>query len=80
MATLYGTTAVARLLNMNPARLKRWCDYGHYEPDFKAVLGNKEYRLFSERDVEILAQILGKVNDGTPLRQIFNGGANYENN
>ena len=71
METLYGTVAAARLLQMNPARLKRWCDYGHYEPDFHAVLGNKEYRLFSERDIEILAQILGKVDNGTQLREVF---------
>lgn len=71
MATLYTTTAAARLLSMNPARLKRWLDYGYFVPDFKAISGSTEYRLFSEQDIQILRDILGRIDDGIPLGKAF---------
>ena len=71
MATLYSTTAAARLLNMKSARLKRWLDYGYFVPDFKAVSGSTEYRLFSEQDIQILRDILGRIDEGTPLGKAF---------
>ena len=71
MATLYTITAAARLLNMNPARLKRWLDYGYFVPDFKAVSGTTEYRLLSKQDIQILRDILGRIDDGIPLGKAF---------
>jgi DNA-binding transcriptional MerR regulator len=71
METLYGTKAAARLLTMNPARLKRWLDYGYFVPDFRAISGSTEYRLFSERDIQILRDILGRIEEGTPLGKAF---------
>lgn len=76
MATLYTTTAAARLLSMNPARLKRWLDYGYFEPDFTAVTGGSEYRLFSEQDIDILRDILGRIDKGIPLGKAFDNGGN----
>ncbi len=79
MTTLYTTTAAAKLLSMNPARLKRWLDYGYFEPDFTAVTGSSEYRLFSEQDIQILQDILGRIEEGMPLGKAFNdGGHEYE--
>jgi len=71
MTTLYTTKAAAGLLIMNPARLKRWLDYGYFVPDFKAISGSAEYRLFSERDIQILRDILGRIEDGIPLGKAF---------
>ena len=76
MATLYSTTAAARLLNINPARLKRWLDYGYFVPDFKAMSGSAEYRLFSEQDIHILRDILERIEKGVPLGKAFDNGGN----
>jgi DNA-binding transcriptional MerR regulator len=67
MQTVYSTTAAARMLDMNPARLKRWLDFGYFEPDFRAVVGSGNYRLFSEEDIRILREILGRIGEGIPL-------------
>jgi len=37
MTTIYATAEAARQLGMNPKRLKRWLDYGYFEPDYRAV-------------------------------------------
>jgi len=71
MTTLYTTTAAARLLIMNPVRLKRWVDFGYFVPDFRAISGSTQIRLFSERDIQILRDILGRVDEGMPLGQAF---------
>lgn len=71
MKTLYGITEAAVALGMNPARLKRWCDYGYYDPDYCVVLGKKTYRLFSNTDLENLEVALGRVGKVTPLRDVF---------
>jgi len=73
---LYGPTAAAKLLNLNPRRLRRWLDFGYFKPDFKAMSGDTEYRLFSERDIQILREIIGKLEDGTPLGKAFDNGGN----
>ena len=56
---------------MNPARLKRWLDYGYFITDSKAVSGSTEYRLFTEQDIHILRDILGRLDDGIPLGKAF---------
>ena len=71
MEILYGTTTTARMLDMNPNRLKRWLDYGYYSPDAKAIIGDSEYRLFSERDVKMLEEILGRIDDGMSVGDAF---------
>ena len=76
METLYGTTAAARLLTMNPARLKRWLDFGYFVPDFRAISGSTQIRLFSERDIQILRDILGRIEEGTPLGKAFDNRGN----
>jgi hypothetical protein len=48
MKTLYRATAAARLLNINPARLQRWLNYGHFKPEYRALLGDVEARLLTE--------------------------------
>ncbi len=76
MQTVYSTMAAARLLDMNPARLKRWLDHGYFDPDFRAVLGSGEYRLFSEQDIQLLREILGRIGEGIPLGKAFDNGGN----
>lgn len=71
MKTLYGMTEAAGMLGMNPARLKRWCDYGYYEPDYCVVLGKKTYRLFSDRDLDNLTEALRKAETIKPLSDVF---------
>ena len=64
---------------MNPVRLKRWVDFGYFVPDFRAISGSTQIRLFSERDIQILRDILGRVDGGMPLGQAFDQRANeYE--
>ncbi len=74
MTMIYGTVEAARRLGMKPNRLRRWLDYGYFEPDYRAVLGKVEYRLFSDRDIAILTEILGRIDDGVPVGRAFEKG------
>ena len=71
MTQVFTTSSAAKLLGISPKRLKRWLDYGYYEPDYVAAAGKSEYRLFSERDIEILREILNRIDDGCPLGKAF---------
>jgi hypothetical protein len=71
MKTLYSATAAARLLNINPARLQRWLNYGHFKPEYRALLGDVEARLLSEEEIGLLQDAVDLINAGTPVQKAF---------
>jgi DNA-binding transcriptional MerR regulator len=71
MKTLYSATAAARLLNLNPARLQRWLNYGHFKPEHRAMLGDTEARLLTEQEIQRLQVAVDLIKSGTPLHEAF---------
>jgi hypothetical protein len=71
MNTLYSATAAARLLNINPARLQRWLNYGHFKPEYRALLGDVEARLLTEDEIQRLKAVMDLINGGVPVQQAF---------
>lgn len=71
MKTLYSATAAARLLHVNPARLQRWLNYGHFRPEYRALLGDVEARLLTEDEIERLKEVTDLINSGTPAQKAF---------
>jgi hypothetical protein len=71
MKTLYSATAAARLLNINPARLQRWLNYGHFKPEYRALLGDVEARLLTEEEIQRLKGVMDLINGGVPVQQAF---------
>jgi hypothetical protein len=71
MKTLYSATAAARLLNINPARLQRWLNYGHFKPEYRALLGDVEARLLTAEEIQRLKEVMDLINSGTPVQQAF---------
>jgi hypothetical protein len=71
MKTLYSPTAAARLLNINPARLQRWLNYGHFRPEYRALLGDVEARLLTDEEVERLKGVVDLINGGMPVQKAF---------
>jgi hypothetical protein len=71
MKTLYSATAAARLLQINPARLQRWLNYGHFQPEYRALLGDIEARLLTEEEIRLLQGVMDLINSGTPVQQAF---------
>ena len=71
MKTLYSATAAARLLGINPARLQRWLNYGHFEPEHRALLGDVEARLLTEDEIERLKGVTDLINGGVPVQKAF---------
>jgi DNA-binding transcriptional MerR regulator len=71
MKTLYSATAAARLLNLNPARLQRWLNYGHFKPEHRAMLGDTEARLLTEQEIQRLQVAVDLIKSGTSLQEAF---------
>jgi DNA-binding transcriptional MerR regulator len=71
MKTLYSATAAARLLNLNPARLQRWLNYGHFKPEHRAMLGDTEARLLTEQEIQRLQEAVDLINTGVPIQVAF---------
>jgi hypothetical protein len=71
MKTLYSATAAARLLNINPARLQRWLNYGHFKPAYRGLLGDVEARLITEKEVELLKAVMDLIKGGVPVQKAF---------
>lgn len=69
MKTLYSATAAARLLNINPARLQRWLNYGHFQTKYQALLGDVEARLLTEDEILRLKEALGLINGGMSVQR-----------
>jgi DNA-binding transcriptional MerR regulator len=71
MKTLYSATAVAKKLSLNPARLQRWLNYGHFKPLYRAMLGDTTARLFTEQEVEQLKAVVDLINSGVSVQEAF---------
>jgi hypothetical protein len=71
MKTLYSATAAARLLQINPARLQRWLNYGHFKPEYRALLGDVEARLLTEEEIQRLKGVMDLINGGVPVQKAF---------
>ena len=71
MTTLYSATAAAGLLHINPARLQRWLNYGHFKPEYRALLGDVEARLLTEDEIQRLKSVMDLINAGMPVRKAF---------
>jgi hypothetical protein len=71
MKTLYSATAAARRLNINPARLQRWLNYGHFQPEYRALLGDVEARLLTEKEIQRLKAVMDLINGGVPVQKAF---------
>jgi DNA-binding transcriptional MerR regulator len=71
MKTLYSATAAARLLQINPARLQRWLNYGHFQPEYRALLGDVEARLLTEEEIQRLKAVMDLINGGVPVQKAF---------
>ena len=71
MKTLYSATAAARLLQINPARLQRWLNYGHFQPEYRALLGDVEERLLTEEEIQRLQSVMDLINSGMPVQKAF---------
>lgn len=71
MKTLYSATAAARLLQINPARLQRWLNYGHFKPEYRALLGDVEARLLTEDEIGRLKTVMDLINGGVPVQKAF---------
>jgi hypothetical protein len=71
MKTLYSPTAAARVLNLNPARLQRWLNYGHFKTTYRALLGDVEARLLTEEEMRTLQVVIDLINSGVPVQKAF---------
>jgi hypothetical protein len=71
MKTLYSATAAARLLQINPARLQRWLNYGHFQPEYRALLGDVEARLLTDEEIQRLQGVMDLINGGVPVQKAF---------
>jgi len=71
MKTLYSATAAARLLQINPARLQRWLNYGHFQPEYRALLGDVEARLLTDEEIQRLKAVMDLINGGVPVQKAF---------
>jgi hypothetical protein len=71
MSIFYSYTAVARQLSLNPAKLKRWCDYGLVKTQHKALLGDTLARLFTEEEIRSLKTAVELMETGTGLHEAF---------
>jgi DNA-binding transcriptional MerR regulator len=71
MKTLYSATAVAKRLNLNPARLQRWLNYGHFKPQYRAMLGDTTARLFTDEEVQHLRAVVDLIDSGVPVQEAF---------
>ncbi len=71
MKTLYSATAAARMLQINPARLQRWLNYGHFHPAYRAMLGDVEARLLTEEEIQRLRAVMDLINGGAPVQKAF---------
>ena len=71
MKTLYSATAAARRLNINPARLQRWLNYGHFKPEHRAMMGDTEARLLTEQEIDRLKVAVDLINTGATLQEAF---------
>jgi hypothetical protein len=71
MKILYSATAAARLLQINPARLQRWLNYGHFQPEYRALPGDVEARLLTEEEIQRLKGVLDLLNGGVPVQKAF---------
>ncbi len=71
MKTLYSATAAAKMLNINPARLQRWLNYGHFQPEYRALLGDVEARLLTEEEIQRLKTVMDMINGGVPVQKAF---------
>lgn len=71
MKTLYSATAAARLLSINPARLQRWLNYGHFHPEYRALLGDVEARLLTEDEIRHLKLVVDLIKGGVPVQKAF---------
>jgi DNA-binding transcriptional MerR regulator len=71
MKTLYSPTAVAKRLNLNPARLQRWLNYGHFKGEYIAMLGDTTARLFTEQEVEQLKIVVDLIDSGVSVQEAF---------
>jgi hypothetical protein len=71
MKTLYSPTAAARVLNLNPARLQRWLNYGHFKTTYRALLGDVEARLLTEEEMQRLQVVIDLINSGVPVQKAF---------
>jgi len=69
MKTLYSATAAARRLQINPARLQRWLNYGRFQPEHRALLGDVEARLLTEEEIESLKEAIDLIKAGTPVQK-----------
>ena len=71
MKTLYGPTAAARMLQVNPARLIRWLNNGLIKHEHKAQLGNVESRLFTEDEIQRMQAAVDLINAGVSVQEAF---------
>jgi len=71
MKTLYSPAAAARVLNLNPARLQRWLNYGHFKATYRALLGDVEARLLTEDEIKRLQVVIDLINSGAPVQKAF---------
>jgi hypothetical protein len=71
MKTLYSATVAVRLLHINPARLQRWLNYGHFKPEYRALLGDVEARLLTDEEISDLQGVMELINAGTPVQKAF---------
>jgi len=55
-------TAAARLLNINPAGLRRWLNNGHFMLDYPALPGDVEARLLIQEEIQRLNAVMDLVN------------------
>jgi hypothetical protein len=58
-------------LNINPARLQRWLNYGHFQPEYRALLGDVEARLLTEEEIRQLKAVMDLINGGVPVQKAF---------
>jgi hypothetical protein len=56
---------------INPARLQRWLNYGHLQPEYRALLGDVEARLLTEEEIQRLKRVIDLINGGVPVQKAF---------
>ena len=71
MKTLFSATAAAKRLNLNPARLQRWLNYGHFKPQHRAMMGDTTARLFTEQEIEQLKDVVDLIDSGVSVQEAF---------
>jgi hypothetical protein len=59
------------VLNLNPARLQRWLNYGHFKTTYRALLGDVEARLLTEDEIKRLQLVIDLINSGVPVQKAF---------